>query len=62
VLGLPISAFFVGADTSHYQGKESPLALLAEPLALRLLRAFCQIDDVEARRAVAEVVEKLASR
>jgi transcriptional regulator with XRE-family HTH domain len=62
VLGLPISAFFEGADTSHHQGKESPLALLADPHALRLLRAFCQIDDMEARRAFAEVVERVASR
>ena len=62
VLGLPISAFFEGADSPHHKVKESPSALLAEPLALRLLRAFCQIDDMEARRAFAEVVERLASR
>jgi transcriptional regulator with XRE-family HTH domain len=62
VLGLPISAFFEGANTAHHKIKESPSALLAEPQALRLLRSFCQIDDMDARRAVVEVVERLASR
>jgi transcriptional regulator with XRE-family HTH domain len=62
VLGLPISAFFEGADSPHHKVKESPLALLAEPLALRLLKSFFQIDDMDARRAVAELVERLASR
>ena len=62
VLGLPISAFFEGADSPHHKVKESPSALLAEPLALRLLKSFFQIDDMDARRAVAELVERLASR
>jgi hypothetical protein len=29
---------------------------------LRLLKSFFQIDDMDARRAVAELVERLASR
>jgi transcriptional regulator with XRE-family HTH domain len=62
VLRLPISAFFEGADTPHHKVKESPSALLAEPLAVRLLRSFCEIDDMETRRAVAEVVELLVTR
>jgi transcriptional regulator with XRE-family HTH domain len=62
VLGLPISAFFEGADSPHHKVKESPSALLAEPFALRLLKSFSQIDDMDARRAVAELVERLASR
>jgi transcriptional regulator with XRE-family HTH domain len=61
VLGLPISAFFEGADSPHHKVKESPTALLAEPHALRLLRSFCKIDDMEARRAVIAVVEMLAA-
>jgi transcriptional regulator with XRE-family HTH domain len=60
VLSLPISAFFEGAGSPHHKVKDSPSALLAEPHALRLLRSFCQIDDMEARRAVTEVVEMLA--
>jgi transcriptional regulator with XRE-family HTH domain len=62
VLGLPISAFFEGADTSHHKVKESPSALLVEPHALKLLRSFCQIENMETRRALVEVVELLASR
>jgi transcriptional regulator with XRE-family HTH domain len=62
VLGLPISAFFEGADSPHHKVKESPSALLADPHALRLLRSFCKIDDIETRRAVTAVVELLASR
>jgi transcriptional regulator with XRE-family HTH domain len=60
VLGLPISTFFEGTDHSEHKVKESPLALLAEPHALKLLRSFCQIDDMEVRRSIVEVVERLA--
>ena len=62
VLRLPISAFFEGADSPHHKVKESPSALLTEPHALRLLKSFCQIDDMESRRAVVDVVELLAAR
>jgi transcriptional regulator with XRE-family HTH domain len=61
VLSLPISAFFEGADTAHHEVKESPSAFLAEPYAVRLLRSFCKIDDMETRRAVTVVVELLAA-
>ena len=61
VLGLPISEFFEGADSPHHMVKESPTALLADPHALRLLRSFCKIDDMEIRRAVTAVVELLAA-
>jgi transcriptional regulator with XRE-family HTH domain len=61
VLGLPLSAFFEGADSPHHKVKESPTALLADPHALRLLRSFCKIDDMETRRAVTAVVELLAA-
>ena len=61
VLGLPLSAFFEGADSPHHKIKESPSALLAEPYAVRMLRSFCKIDDMETRRAVTEVVELLAA-
>jgi transcriptional regulator with XRE-family HTH domain len=60
VLELPLSAFFEGAKIARHQ--ESPLELLTEPHALRMIKAFCQIDDEETRRLLVEVVERLASR
>jgi hypothetical protein len=62
VLRLPISTFFEGATGSRGKPEESPLKLLAEPHALNMLKAFCQVDDMEARRLLVEVVERLASR
>jgi transcriptional regulator with XRE-family HTH domain len=62
VLQLPISAFFEGADHTEHKVKESPLALLAEAHALKMLQAFCQIDDAETRRLLVEVAQRLASR
>jgi transcriptional regulator with XRE-family HTH domain len=61
LLGLPISASFEGADSPLRKIKESPSALLAEPHALRFLRSFCKIDDMEARLAIIAVVELLAA-
>jgi hypothetical protein len=62
VLQLPISAFFEGTDHSEHKIKESPLALLAEAHALKMLRSFCQIDDMDVRRSLVEVVERLAAK
>jgi transcriptional regulator with XRE-family HTH domain len=60
VLQVPISAFFEGADHAKRKVRESPLALLVEPHALKLLRSFCQIDDMDVRRSLIEVAERLA--
>jgi transcriptional regulator with XRE-family HTH domain len=62
VLELPISAFFEGTSYTEHDVRESPLALLAEAHALKLLRSFCEIDDMDVRRSLVEVVERLASR
>jgi hypothetical protein len=61
-LELPIGAFFEGARGSHHQMMTSLLSSIAQPHALEMLKAFCQIDDVEARRALVKVAERLASR
>jgi transcriptional regulator with XRE-family HTH domain len=60
VLELPISTFFEGTDHVEHKVRESPLALLAEPHALKMLRSFCHIDDMDVRRSLVEVVERLA--
>jgi transcriptional regulator with XRE-family HTH domain len=62
VLGLPISAFFEGVKISDDKVKDSPLLLLTELHAERLLRSFCQIDDMKIRRALVDVVERLAAK
>jgi transcriptional regulator with XRE-family HTH domain len=63
ILGVPVSAFFDGADTFDDKSfKDSPIALLAEPYALRLLRAFSDISDPELRRSLVEMAEKFAAK
>lgn len=63
VLGVPVSSFFEGAD---YSGDEpvhnSPIAMLSEPYAMRLLKAVRDIADPELRRLLVEVSEKFASK
>jgi transcriptional regulator with XRE-family HTH domain len=61
-LELPLSTFFEGCNISHQRVEDSPLLLLAEPHAMKILKAFCQIDDVETRSALVDVVERLAVR
>jgi transcriptional regulator with XRE-family HTH domain len=61
VLGVPISSFFEGAGYSADEpARLSPIAMLAEPYALRLLKAFREIADPELRRLLVEVSEKFA--
>jgi transcriptional regulator with XRE-family HTH domain len=63
VLGVPVSSFFEGADYSGDEpARDSPLAMLAEPYALRLLKAVCDITDPELRRVLVEVAEKFAAK
>jgi transcriptional regulator with XRE-family HTH domain len=63
VLGVPVSIFFDGADQLDEKTfKTSPIAMLAEPYALRLLRAFSDIVDPELRRSLVEMAEKFAAK
>jgi transcriptional regulator with XRE-family HTH domain len=62
-LDVPLIALFEGVQ--HSAGKSTqagpPLALLAEPDAMRLARAFSGILDPPIRRAVVALVESIAS-
>lgn len=62
ILGVPITAFFEGAGqaTSEEAGS-SPVAMLAEPYVLRLLQAFCVLDDMDLRRSIVELAEHMAA-
>jgi transcriptional regulator with XRE-family HTH domain len=59
--GVPITAFFDGAhETLNGNAGPSPVAMLAEPFALRLLQAFCAVESMDLRRSLAELAEHLA--
>jgi transcriptional regulator with XRE-family HTH domain len=66
VLGVPVSAFF-GAhdggtlDRSDRGTASSPLKLLTVPGALRLLRAYGQLNDGKMRRSIVDLVENVAA-
>jgi transcriptional regulator with XRE-family HTH domain len=61
-LDVPLSALFDGVQQAVGKATQagSPLALLAEPDALRLARAFSGILDTQVRRAVVDLVENIA--
>jgi transcriptional regulator with XRE-family HTH domain len=63
ILNVPITAFFEGATqvANENNCSSSPVALLAEPYALRLLQAFCALDNIELRRSITEFAEQVAS-
>jgi transcriptional regulator with XRE-family HTH domain len=66
VLGVPVSTFFGAHDTSQIERTErgsssSPLKLLTVPGALRLLRAYGQLNDGKMRRSIVELVENISA-
>ena len=66
VLGIPVSAFFGAHDVTTIARSDrgtafSPLKLLTVPGALRLLRAYGQLNDSKARRSIVELVENIAT-
>jgi hypothetical protein len=66
VLGVPVSSFFGAHDASPIERSDrgtanSPLKLLTVPGALRLLRAYAQLNDGKMRRSIVELVENVAA-
>src|SRR5215216_3153402 len=65
VLGVPVSTFFGAHDAdlerSDRGTASSPLKLLTVPGALRLLRAYGQLDDGKMRRSIVDLVENVAA-
>ena len=39
----------------------APVAMLTEPYVLRLLQAFCALEDMDLRRSLAELAEHMAT-
>ncbi|MGZ9085581.1 MAG: hypothetical protein ACXW3R_08505 [Rhodoplanes sp.] len=63
ILGVPITAFFEGAhQTANEDAGPSPVAMLTEPYVLRLMQAFCVLEDMDLRRSIAELAEHMAAQ
>lgn len=63
VLGVPVTALFEGADQEPSESEgTSPVAMLGEPYALRLVQAFCALEDMELRRSIVQLAEQVRSR
>jgi transcriptional regulator with XRE-family HTH domain len=63
VLGIQVGAFFetsASATLKDEDSKTSPLDMLAEPGAVRVLRAFSQLPKGPLRRSVLGLLEKMA--
>ena len=66
VLGVPVGSFFGAHDAGALDRTDrgtvnSPLKLLTVPGALRLLRAYGQLNDGKMRRSIVELVENIAA-
>src|SRR5580704_18670594 len=65
VLGIPVRAFFETTASTILKdedSKTSPLDMLAEPGATRVLRAFTQLPKGPLRWAVVDLLENIAGR
>jgi transcriptional regulator with XRE-family HTH domain len=63
VLGIPARAFFESnpsATVKDEDSKTSPFDMLAEPGAVRVLRAYTQLPKGLLRRSVLDLLEKIA--
>src|SRR5215216_1473093 len=65
VLGVPVSTLFGTQDVTTIEGSgrrtASPLKLLTLPGALKLARAYAQLNDGKMRRSIVELVENIAA-
>ena len=66
VFGVPVSTLFGAQDENTIARSDrgtasSPLKLLTVSGALRLLRAYGQLDDGKMRRSIVELVENIAA-
>jgi transcriptional regulator with XRE-family HTH domain len=59
VLNVPVAEFFETAKpaSKHESFAQSPLDLLSQPLALKLLQLFSEITDRDMRQTIVQLVE-----
>jgi transcriptional regulator with XRE-family HTH domain len=64
VLGVPVSFFFEGARGSgiEVENINSSLRFLENAAAVRVVRAFAEIDDGKTRQAIVALIEGIAER
>jgi transcriptional regulator with XRE-family HTH domain len=64
VLGVPVSFFFEGAQGSsiEVENVNSSLRFLENAAAVRIVRAFAEIDNPRIRQAIVALVEGIAER
>src|SRR5262249_9064080 len=60
ILGVTVTALFIGRDEMADTDKQSIFDQLARPHANRLLQAFARIDDDGLWRSVVQLVEEIA--
>ena len=70
IFEIPVSAFFEGAETvkltrpaksaNTAADATTPLSLISEPQAFRLLQAFSRLEDLGLKRSVVSLVEQMA--
>ena len=64
-LKIPVNTFFEGHDhieETAQPGGVSPLSLITNPHAFRLLQAYSTLTDEELRRSIVELVERVAAK
>jgi transcriptional regulator with XRE-family HTH domain len=61
VLNVPVAEFFETAKpaSKHESFAQSPLDLLSQPLALKLLQLFSEITDRDMRQTIVQLVEMI---
>ena len=61
VLGAPVGEFFESSGAGS-SGVSSPMRLLTEPGALRVLKAYARTTDPRVRLCLAKLIESIADR
>lgn len=61
VLGIPVGELFENGD-NRSAGQNSPVQMLVEPGALRVLQAYVRTSNPRVRPSIAKLVESIADR
>jgi transcriptional regulator with XRE-family HTH domain len=59
ILELPVTSFFEADTKSKNVRASSPFDLIADPMAMQMVREFSKIGDVKMRRAIMALLEQM---
>jgi transcriptional regulator with XRE-family HTH domain len=59
-LNVPVAELIAGLDAPQHRKGSAPLALIAQPMPMRLIQAFCKIPDRAVRRGLMQLTEEIA--